>query len=64
MMVVPVDPHVGEAEHVDEELGHLLTERGKIGAKRCLELESHDRDDHGHDAVAEGLEAMSPKRAC
>src|SRR3954447_6769852 len=56
MVVVPVDAHVDEAQHVRQEHGREADEGidGRVGRRH--ELQDHDRDDDRDDAVAERLE--------
>ena len=61
-MVVPVDAEHHEAEDVGQEDRQQRAKRGEIVAVRDLELQDHDRDQDGDDAVAEGLEARLAHR--
>src|SRR5437588_13043487 len=56
MVIVPVDRDHGEAQHVIQEYRQHGHQCGEIGARRYFEVQHHDGDDDGDDAVAEGLE--------
>ena len=67
VVIDPVDAHLGEAQEIDaEDFG--------IGQKRAavphllnggdLELEHHDGDDDGDDAVREGFKARAGEGVC
>jgi len=58
VVVVPVDGDEDEAEDVGEELGDERAEVGELDAVGRPELQHHDGDDDGDDAVAEGLEPV------
>jgi ABC-2 type transport system permease protein len=62
VVIVPVDGDHREAEYVDEQLRHPVPESVPGGAQGCLEFEGHDRDDHRHHPVAEGLHATGIER--
>jgi hypothetical protein len=53
VMVVPVDGHIDEAQHIAHEARRQRLERGPIGAVRDFQLQHHDGDDDSDDAVAE-----------
>jgi hypothetical protein len=55
MMVVPVDPDVDEAQDIAQENRDQGYERAQGLAVRDFELQHHDGDDDGDDAVAEGF---------
>src|SRR5450755_4410557 len=55
MMVVPVNADKHEAQHVDQQRRETVAERAEAPADRSPESERGDGDDHGQDAVAEGL---------
>jgi len=57
VVVVPVDADVDEAQHVREEHRHERRQCVNVLAVRRMQLEHHDRDDHGNHPVAECLEA-------
>ena len=57
MVIDPIDAGEGEGEDVDEEDGKDGMDAGDAVRMRDLELEHHDGDDDGEDAVREGLEA-------
>ena len=59
-MVVPVDRDEGEAEPIYEQRRQPVTQRLRGGSRGRPELESHDRDDHGHHSIAERFEAAKP----
>src|SRR5262245_9439367 len=56
VMVHPVDPEIGEAHHIDQELGKPGPERIPVGAVWDLELQDHDRDQDGEHAIGERFE--------
>src|SRR3954467_14079285 len=56
MVVVPVDAEVDEAEHIGGERRRERPQRRPVRAGRQAQLEHHDRDQDGDDAVAEGFE--------
>src|SRR5262249_38818587 len=58
MMVVPVDREIDEAEHVAEEMRSRAYQRRPVGAMRQLQLQHHDGDDDGDDAVAESRQTF------
>src|SRR4051794_17404955 len=53
MMVIPVDPDVNEAHHITQEEWKQGLEHCETGATRHLDLENHDCNDDGENAVAE-----------
>src|SRR5205085_11767424 len=55
VMVGPVDSEEHEAQHVTQEDEDQRSERMQVGSVRRLELQHHDRDDHGKDPIAERL---------
>ena len=57
-MVVPVDADDGETQDVDKQGRHAIYEPVDAGGDRGLQVERHNGDDHSHNAVAEGLQAM------
>ncbi len=57
VMVDPVDAGEDEGEQVDDEGGEDGDEAGEAGFVRDFELEHHDGDDDGDDAVGEGFQA-------
>src|SRR5215813_11497967 len=60
MVVVPVDPEIHEAEHVRPERRPDRAQSRQVAAFWHAELQDHDRNEDGDDAVAEGFE---PRRA-
>jgi hypothetical protein len=58
MVIVPVDPHVHEAEDIAEEDRQQRPERRQVLAVRNFQLQHHDRDDDGDHAVAERFEPV------
>src|SRR4051812_15887880 len=64
VMVVPVDADVDEAEQVAEQPhAGVVHEIGEVRAIGNLQLQHHDRDDDGEDAVAERLQPAGPHGA-
>src|SRR5450631_1564114 len=57
MMIVPVDAHVDEADHVAQEYRDERHERRQVGAMRRLQLQHHDGDDDRDHAIAECFES-------
>ena len=57
MMIVPIDADVNEAENVAQKFWHQGHQRIHGRAVRDLELQHHDGDDDGDDAVAECFES-------
>src|SRR4029077_14929775 len=53
MMVVPVDRQIDEAQKVAEKDRKQRLNGSPVGAVRNLQLQHHDGDDDGDDAVAE-----------
>ena len=60
VMVVPVDADVDEAQHIAQEDRQQRPQVGEGGPVRDLQLEHHDGDDDGDDAVAEGFQPSLP----
>src|SRR5450631_589566 len=56
MVVAPVDADVDEAEQVGQELRGGAAKRLEGGLVRDLQLQNHDGDDDGEDAVAKRFE--------
>ena len=56
MVVDPVDAQVDEAQDVGQQLGSQRRQGIERGPVRWSQLEDHDRDDDGEDAIAERLE--------
>ncbi len=56
VVIDPIDADKGEGEDVDKEDGENGTEAGGTVCRRNLQLEHHDGDDDGEDAIGEGLE--------
>ncbi|HWX27017.1 MAG TPA: hypothetical protein VNZ53_06210 [Steroidobacteraceae bacterium] len=59
VVIVPIDADVDEAQYVTQEVGDQGCERIDVGAARHLELQHHDGDDDGDDAIAEGFESAA-----
>ena len=59
MVVDPVDADLNETKQVNEDERKDFMQAGEIAdfARGYLELEHHDGDDDGDDAVGEGFEA-------
>jgi len=57
VVVDPVDGGEGEGEEIEEQRGDDGAEAGRAVCVGNLELEHHDGDDDGDDAVGEGFEA-------
>src|SRR5215831_10557269 len=60
MMVVPVDPEIDEAEHVSPKRRPDRAQCRQVATFRHAQLEDHDCNQDGDDAVAESFE---PRRA-
>jgi len=58
--LVPIDAHVHEAQYVAHEHRPQRDQHAEIGAVRDFQLQHHDRNDDGDDAVAKGFEAVFP----
>src|SRR5882724_1677333 len=58
MVVVPINADVNEAEDVAEENGQLRFERRQAGSFGNFQLEHHNCNDDGDDAVAEGFKPI------
>src|ERR1700722_1553380 len=56
MVVVPIDADVDETQNIAQKVWNQGYERLQGIAPRHLELQHHDGDDDGDDAVAERLE--------
>src|SRR5258708_5112036 len=56
VVIVPINAHVDEAQHITQEIGDQGLERIRGFAVRHLELQHHDGDDDGDDAIAESFE--------
>ena len=56
VVVDPVDADLDEGEQVEEDGGEDGAQASHAILRRHLELEHHDGDDDGDDAVGEGLE--------
>ncbi len=56
MVVVPVDGDEGKAQHIHEQTWKLRAYGVQAPTIGRAQLESHDRDDHSHDTIREGLE--------
>ena len=57
VMVVPINADVDETQDVAEEDGQERFQRGEVRFVRDFQLQHHDGDDDGEDAVAEGFES-------
>ncbi len=66
VVVDPVDADLDEAEEIDENKGKVEAEGGEAGYLFAgdMELEDHDSDDDGDDAVGEGFEAGGREAVC
>ena len=60
MMVVPINPHVNEAQQVTRENRgqRFRLQRAEVGTVRGMQLEHHDRNDDGDHAVTERFETV------
>src|SRR6516164_4400346 len=58
VMIVPVNTYHHETQDVDEKRRDAVAQRLPIRMSGLLQVEGHDRDDHGHHPVAEGLDAV------
>ena len=57
MVVVPINADVDEAQHVAEGHGQQGYQVRKLRPVRHLDLQHHDGEDDGQDAIAEGFES-------
>src|SRR5271155_865994 len=56
VMIAPVDADENETEHIAEKNRNDWTQRHQIGAVRHFQLQHHNGDNDGDNAVAEGFE--------
>jgi len=55
MMVVPVNPHVNEAQHIARENRKQRLQSRKVGPLRRFHFQHHDRDDHREHPITKRL---------
>src|SRR5579872_3845639 len=60
VMIVPIDPHIDEAEHIAQENRRERNEHSNAVSLRRLQLQHHNRDDDRNHSIAKRLKPPRP----